>query len=97
MILARKKNGGLRFCIEFQNLNAHTKKDSYSLLRMQATLDSLVGARVFSTLDLKSGFWQMMMDEESKLYMAFTIGSLGILSVKECHLAYVTLPQPSND
>ena len=36
-----------------------------------------MGDKVFSTLDLKSGFWQIMMDDESKQYMAFTFGNLG--------------------
>ena len=41
MVLVRKKDGGLHFCIDFQCLNAHTKKDSYPLPRIQEALESL--------------------------------------------------------
>ena len=47
------------------------------LLRIQEALESLVGAGHFSCLDLKSGFWQIKMDELSKQYTAFTVGNLG--------------------
>ena len=57
MVLVRKKDGGLCFCFDFHHLNAHMKKDSYSLPRIQEALESLVGAGHFSCLDLKSGFW----------------------------------------
>ena len=55
--------GVYSFCIDFYCLNAHTKKDSYLLPRIQEALKSLVGAGHFSCLDLKSGFWQIKMDE----------------------------------
>ena len=54
------------------------KKDSYPLPRIQV-LDSLVGAGHFSCLDLKSGFWQIKMEETSKQYTTFTVGNLGFL------------------
>ena len=44
VVLVQKKDGGLQFCIDFCHLNAHTKKDSYPLPRMQEVLESLVGA-----------------------------------------------------
>ena len=78
VVLVRKKDGLLRFCIDFHCLNARTKKDAYPLPRMQETLKSMVGARHFSCMDLKSGFWQVKMDEESRQYTAFTVGSMGI-------------------
>ena len=56
MVLVWKKDGGLQFCINFRRLNARTKKDSYPLPRMQETMESMVGARFFSTMDLKSRF-----------------------------------------
>ena len=77
VVLVRKKDGSLHFCINFQHLNAHTKKDSYPLPQIQEVLESLVGAGHFSCLDLKSGFWQIRMDEASRQYTAFTVGNLG--------------------
>ena len=77
MVLVRKKDGGLCFCINFQCLNAHMKKDSYPLPRIQEALESLVGTGHFSCLDLKSRFWQIKMDKALKQYTAFTMGNLG--------------------
>ena len=77
VVLVWKKDGSLHFCIDFCCLNSHTKKDSYPLPRIQEVLESLVGAGHFSCLDLKSGFWQIKMEETSKQYTAFMVGNLG--------------------
>ena len=77
VVLVWKKDSSLCFCIEFCCLNACTKKDSYPLPRIQEVLESLVGTGHFSWLDLKSGFWQIKMDEALKQYTAFTVGNLG--------------------
>ena len=77
VVLVRKKDGGLRFTIDYCNLNACTKKDSYPLPSIQVMLESLVGAGHFSCLDLILGFWQKKMEEASKQYTAFTVGNLG--------------------
>ena len=77
VVLVQKKDGGLWFCIDFCHMNACMKKDSYPLHRIQEALESLVGAGHFSCLDLKSGFWQIKMEEASKQYTAFTVGNLG--------------------
>ena len=55
VVLVRKKDGSLWFCIDFHRLNARTKKDTYPLPRMEETMESMVGARHFSCMDLKSG------------------------------------------
>ena len=78
VVLVRKKDGSLRFCIDFRHLNAKTKKDSYPLPQMQETMESMVGAWYFSCMDLKSGFWQVKMSEKARQYTAFTPGSMGV-------------------
>ena len=78
VVLVRKKDGSLRCCIDFRRLNALTVKDSHPLPHICETLESLAGAAHYSTFDLNSGFWQVPMDEESKQYTAFTLGSMGL-------------------
>ena len=78
VVLVRKKDGSLCFCINFRCLNAKTKKDSYPLPWMQETMESMVGTRYFSCMDLKSGFWQVKMSEKARQYTAFTVGSMGM-------------------
>ena len=78
VVLVHKKNGGLRFCIDFHKLNNWTKKDAFPLPWMQETMESMVGAQFFSTMDLKLGFWQVKIAKESQQYTAFMVGSMGV-------------------
>ena len=66
IVLVRKKDGRLRFCIDLRRLNNRTIKDAYSLPKIESILDSLIGAQIFSILDLKAGYWQVEMAEECK-------------------------------
>ena len=74
IVLVRKKDGSLRFCVDYRALNSITRKDSYPLPRIDDTLDTLAGMTWFSTLDLKSGYWQVELDPQDKEKTAFTTG-----------------------
>ena len=77
IVLVRKKDGRLRFCIHLRKLNNRTVKDAYSLPRIETLLDTFLGSTIFTTLDLKAGYWQVEMAEECKAFTAFTCGPLG--------------------
>ena len=77
VVLIRKKDGSLRLCIDFRKLNSRTIRDSYNLPRIDDTIDTLIGAKYFTKLDLRSGYWQVEVEESDKHKTAFTIGNLG--------------------
>jgi len=62
LVLAKKKDGSIRFCVDYRKLNDLTKKDAYPLPRIDSCLDRLAGSVWFSTFDLRSGFHQVEMD-----------------------------------
>ena len=72
VVLAKKKNGEVRFCIDYRGLNMISRHDAYPIPRVDDALGSLKGARWFSTLDLASAYWQIPMDPESSQKAAFT-------------------------
>ncbi len=66
IVLAPKKDGNYRFCVDFRLVNSVTKKDAQPMPRIDDTLDQLGEARCFSTLDLASGYWQVSLREEDR-------------------------------
>ena len=75
VVMVKKKDGSLYFCVDFRHLNAATIKDAHQLPRVDDLLDALHGAQRFSTLDLKSGYWQVPIQERDKEKIAFRTSS----------------------
>ena len=72
IVLVPKPNGKWRLCIDYRKVNDATIKDSYSLPNIDEIFDSLDGAKFFTTMDLYSGYHQILMDTESVEVTTFT-------------------------
>jgi len=59
IVVVQKKDGSIRFCVDYRKLNNLTRKDAYPLPRIDTCLDTLSGAVWYSTFDLRSGFHQV--------------------------------------
>ncbi|CAB0032540.1 unnamed protein product [Trichogramma brassicae] len=70
-IMVKKADGNNRFCIDYCDLNKVTKKDAYPVQNIDAILDKLRRARYITTIDLKSAYFQIAIEESSKKYTAF--------------------------
>lgn len=73
VVMVTKPNGSVRFCCDFRKLNDCTVKDSQPLPRIDDTLDALSGSAWFSTLDCKSGFWQVGLSHKDRNKTSFCI------------------------
>ena len=71
IVVVDKKIGDRHMCIDYRDLNAKTKKNSYPILRQTEKFVSFQGAQWFTLLDLASGYWQVSMDEKDKEKIAF--------------------------
>lgn len=73
VVLAQKKDGSWRFCVDYRQLNQLTRKDSYALPRIDDTIDAIgPNNRVYSTMDVSSGYWHIPIEEADREKTAFT-------------------------
>ncbi|KAM8702411.1 hypothetical protein ACLKA7_007742 [Drosophila subpalustris] len=78
IVLVGKKTGDVRMCVDYRQLNARSVPDAYPLPRTNHILEKLRNAKYISTLDLKSGYWQIPMAKGSREYTAFTVPGRGL-------------------
>ena len=72
IVLVEKKDGGIRFCVDYRKLNQIAKFDAYPMPRIEEMFESIGSALIITTLDLAKGYWQIPMAPESKEKTAFT-------------------------
>ncbi|XP_065438320.1 uncharacterized protein LOC135981052 [Chrysemys picta bellii] len=84
VVLVPKKDGSIRFCVDYRKLNAITVADAYPMPRPDELLDKLGGARYLTTMDLTKGYWQVPLDADARLKSAF-VTPLGLYE-------FLTLP-----
>ena len=71
VIFAKKKDGSLRFCVDYRGLNDATVRNSYPLPHTDDLFDRLQGARYYSKIDLRTGFYQILLADADREKTAF--------------------------
>ena len=84
VLFVKKKDGTLRLCVDYRGLNQATIKNKYPLPLIEELFDQLKGARVFSKLDLRQGYYQLRVREEDVVKTAF--------NTRYSHYEFVVMP-----
>ena len=85
IVLVRKKDGSVRFCVDFRKLNNVTVKDAFPIPRIDDMFDHLSEAQYYTTIDFKSGYFQVALDPKDRPKTAF--------STRDQHYQFTVLPQ----
>ena len=86
-VFVRKKNGDVRICVDYRALNKQIIKDAYPLPRPDEIQDRLAGCTIFSTLDLRSGYWQLPVHKEDQAKTTFCPGpGLGLFQFRRMRI-----------
>jgi hypothetical protein len=94
VVMVLKKNGNMRMCIDFTELNKVCPKDPYPLPRIDVIIDQVAGCEMLSLLDYFSRYHQVWMRREDKAKTGSRHPSTFFVSL-ECQKAFVTLDQLS--
>jgi len=78
IVILKKRKGKWRLCVDFREINAKSVKDTFPMPRINYIIDQLREARYISSLDLKDGYWQIPLEENSRQYTAFTVPGKGL-------------------
>ena len=79
IVIIRKKNGTIKMCVDYRQLNKQSKKNSYALPRIEELLDGCAGSKFFSVLDREWRYHQVEILEQHNERTAFFVGPLGFL------------------
>ena len=90
-VFVKKKDGSMRVTSDFRELNALTVRDTHPMEDVRATLDWMASKTIFSTFNLKDGFFQIELDEESRNFTAIRI-VLGLLRYLRLRQGLKNLP-----
>ena len=90
-VLVRKKDGTVRYCIDYRCLNSKTKNELFPLPSISQCMDQLSGTQYFSTLDMASGYWQIEIDEKDRHKTAF-ITKFGLFEHKRMAFGLCNVP-----
>ncbi len=71
IVLVRKKDGTICFCVDYRKLNNVTHKDAYPLPRIDDILDAIGGAKSLCSIDIASGYWQIKVEDKDREKTAF--------------------------
>ena len=96
IVIVSKKNGETRFCVDYRKLNSVSVPNSYPLPNIDDVLAAFNGAKYFSKLDLKSGYFQIEMTEEAKPKTAF-VTHMGLFQFNRLPFGLNTAPAVFQD
>ncbi|XP_050293302.1 uncharacterized protein LOC126733893 [Anthonomus grandis grandis] len=91
IVLVKKRNGDTRLCVDYREVNKQVVRNNYPLPRIQDQIDALSKAKYFCTLDMKSGFYQIEVEEKSKHITAFVTPD-GLYEYNRMPFGFVTSP-----